>query len=167
MSKKLTPKQAEFLNCILAGDTQVVAYKKVYSTKSTNEQTVKTNASKLFNSEVIQEHYKTHIETLSQKALYTREQAIEDLKLVIDAGKKDLLKKGLKFTNVLAITKATEQLSTLLFVNQIDSQKLELEKEKLELAKSKLQKDNNNLQLENANLLREIVKNAATNKKTE
>lgn len=167
MSKKMTPKQAEFLNCILAGDTQVVAYKKVYSTKSSNEQTVKTNASKLFNSDVIQEHYKKHIKELSQKALYTREQAIEDLKLVIDAGKKDLSKNGLKYANILAITKATEQLTTLLFVNEIDNKKLEIEKERLEIAKSKLKKDNDTLQQDNANLLRGLVKNAATNKKTE
>lgn len=157
MNKKLTQKQAQFLNCILAGDTQIIAYRKVYSTKRSKEQTVKINASKLFNSEIIQSEYNKHLKSLSKKALYTREQAIEDLKLVIEAGKADLEKKGLKYTNVLAITRATEQLSTLLFINEIDDKKLELEKQKLEFAKSKLHKDNDNLQKENAKLLRELV----------
>lgn len=163
IKKKLTPKQAQFLNCILDGDTQINAYKKVYSTKNSSEQTIKINANQLFKHETIQMYYKEALKELTQKSLYTREQAINDLKLVINAGKQDLKEKGLKYTNILAITKSIEQLSSLLFISEVDNKKLELETDKLELAKSKLQKDNNNLQKENASLLRDLVSNARTN----
>lgn len=154
--RNLTVKQSKFLNLILEGKTQFEAYKEVYSSKLKPD-TIKVKASKLFNSEKIQIEYKKALSKAQDKAIYTRVQATEDLKYLIEESKADIHKFGIKQSNVLGLTKGIEQMTAILGLSVIDNKKIEIEKEKLEISKSKLQKDNDNLQKENAQLLRKVI----------
>lgn len=160
--KKLTKKQSEFLRLILEGKNQLEAYRNSYDTKG-KDSSLRVKASKLFNSEKIQEEYQKSIIRLQNKALYTREQAVRDLTFLIDKSKEDIESAGIKQANVLGLCKAIEQVSNILCLSDIETKKLSLEQDKLEFAKSKIKKDNENLEKEKITLLGELISSRKVN----
>lgn len=159
--QKLTNKQTLFLNYLLQGNTKLDAYRKAYGNSTGSDASIKVSASRVFNSDNFQEHYLKATKILQEKAMYNRQNAVEDLKLVINAAKEDLKKNGLKFANSTALIKSVEALNNLLMLSKESTEKLEIERDKLEFAKSKVQQDNDTLQKDNANLLRQLIDNAA------
>lgn len=164
--RKLTPKQQTFLNYLLEGYNKIDAYKKAYPSAKGANRSIQVAASKVYNSEVFQHYYKAATEKARDTAMYHRENAIEDLKLVIDKAKEDIHKNGFKFANSSALIKSVEVLKDLLMLGVENDARLKLDYDKLKLQQSKLKKDNDQLQTENAQLLRDLVRNAV-NKETE
>ena len=79
-SVALTPKQEKYVQGLVAGLSQRQAYIQAYSTKNMKDTTIDNNAYKLMQNNEISTRYNELMEEHKNKALWTREEAINELK---------------------------------------------------------------------------------------
>ena len=79
-SVALTPKQEKYVQGLVAGLSQRQAYIQAYSTKNMKDTTIDNNAYKLMQNNEISTRYNELMEEHKDKALWTREEAVNELK---------------------------------------------------------------------------------------
>lgn len=109
---KLTLKQEKFVLALVEGKSQRQAYKEAYNTKNMKDETIDSRASKLFKEYKISTRYQELIKELSDKALYTREEAIEDLKWVKERFKESIEERPTQGNGTIFVN-AVKELCTL------------------------------------------------------
>ena len=81
----LTTKQEKYVQGLVAGLSQREAYKQAgYATEGKSDNTIDANASRLFKNSKVLTRYNELIEEHKTKALWTREEAINKLKWLLD-----------------------------------------------------------------------------------
>ena len=93
----LTAKQEKFVQGLVSGLSQRQAYIQAYSTKNMKDATIDNNAYKLMQNNEISTRYKQLMNEHKEKALWTREEAINDLKWLKEQAKQSILDE--KFDN--------------------------------------------------------------------
>lgn len=120
----LTPKREKFVQNLIAGMSQREAYRGAFpSSVKWKDATVDSKASELFGNDEILERYRELQQEFAAKALYTREEAVKDLRWVQDEARKDIDGNGINKVNAPAFLNATKQLANLCGLN---IQKLEI-----------------------------------------
>lgn len=109
---KLTLKQEKFVLALVEGKSQRQAYKEAYNAKNMKDETIDSRASKLFKEYKISARYQELIKEVSDKALYTREEAIEDLKWVKERFKESIEVKPTQGNGTIFVN-AVKELCTL------------------------------------------------------
>lgn len=84
----LTAKQEKFVQGLVSGLSQRQAYREAgYSTDGQSDTTIDANASRLFNNNKVLTRYNELMEEHKEKALFTREDAISELKWLLKQSK--------------------------------------------------------------------------------
>ena len=86
----LTPKQEKYVQGLVAGLSQRKAYIQAYSTKNMKDTTIDNNAYKLMQNNEISTRYNELMDEHKEKALWTREQAVNDLIWLKEQAKKSI-----------------------------------------------------------------------------
>lgn len=87
---RLTAKQEKFVQGLIAGLSQRKAYKEAYSTKNMKDATIDNNAYKLMRKKEISTRYNELMGEHKDKALWTREDAVNTLKWLLDKSMKSI-----------------------------------------------------------------------------
>lgn len=120
----LTPKREKFVQNLISGMSQREAYRNAFpSSVKWKDATVDSKASDLFNTDEILERYNELQAEFKERALYTREQAVKDLRWMQSNARDDVELNGLNKANAPAFLNATKQLTDLCGLN---IQKLEI-----------------------------------------
>ena len=111
----LTPKQEKFVQALISGMSQYEAYKEAYNATRMKDATIYNNAYKLMQNNEILTRYNELLEEHKKKALYTRENSINDLIWIKEKAKEDILnpKKGLRQGNGTIYLNAVKELNLL------------------------------------------------------
>lgn len=111
----LTAKQEKFIQGIVSGLSQREAYKQAYNTNKMKDETIDVKASKMFNMDKVRIRYQELISEFKDKALYSREEAVNDLIWIKDKAKEDINnpKKGLRQANGTVFINAIKELGEL------------------------------------------------------
>ena len=109
----LTPKQEKFVQALIAGKSQREAYKEAYNATRMKDATIYNNAYKLMQNNEISTRYNELLEEHKNKALYTREEAVNDLIWIKEEAKQDILEKGFRQANSTTYINSIKELSTL------------------------------------------------------
>ena len=109
----LTTKQEIFVQRLIEGNSQREAYKFAYNCENMKDESIDVEASKLFNSPKIIQRYEELLEEHKQKALYTREEAINDLIWLKEKAREDIEYRGLKQANGGHFLKSVNELCVL------------------------------------------------------
>lgn len=86
----LTTKQEKFVQEIIKGKSQREAYKAAYNCKNMKDENIDSKASNLFADGKVRARYNELIEESANKALWTREEAVNDLVMIKDEALKHL-----------------------------------------------------------------------------
>lgn len=95
---------------MVEGYSQRESYRFAYSCENWKDSSVDTEASKLFKQPKILQRYNDLIEEHKNKALYTREEAVNDLIWLKEVAKEDITCKGLRQANGGHFLKAVNEL---------------------------------------------------------
>ena len=109
----LTSKQEKFIQALVAGKSQRQAYKEAYNAANMKDKTIDERASVLFKNDKIKTRYNELLEEHKNKALYTREEAVNDLIWIKEESKKDIFKNGIRQANSTTYINSIKELSTL------------------------------------------------------
>ena len=111
----LTPKQEAFVQALIAGKSQREAYKEAYNAANMKDKTIDEKACVLFKTDKVRKRYEELIEEHKQKALYTREEAINDLIWIKEKAREDISnpKIGLRQANGTIYLNSVKELSLL------------------------------------------------------
>ena len=109
----LTTKQEIFVQRLIEGNSQREAYKFAYNCENMKDESIDVEASKLFNSPKIIQRYEELLEEHKQKALYTREEAINDFIWLKEKAREDIEYRGLKQANGGHFLKSVNELCQL------------------------------------------------------
>ena len=109
----LTSKQEKFIQALVAGKSQRQAYKEAYNAAKMKDKTIDERASVLFKNDKIKTRYNELLEEHKKKALYTREEAVNDLIWIKEESKEDILKNGIRQANSTTYINSIKELSTL------------------------------------------------------
>ena len=109
----LTSKQEKFIQALVAGKSQRQAYKEAYNAANMKDKTIDERASVLFKNDKIKTRYNELLEEHKNKALYTRENAVNDLIWIKEEAKEDILKNGIRQANSTTYVNSIKELSTL------------------------------------------------------
>ena len=109
----LTSKQEKFIQALVAGKSQRQAYKEAYNAANMKDKTIDERASVLFKNDKIKTRYNELLEEHKKKALYTREEAVNDLIWIKEESKKDIFKNGIRQANSTTYINSIKELSTL------------------------------------------------------
>jgi phage terminase small subunit len=110
---KLTPKQEKFVQGLISGLSQREAFKQAYDCKNMKDTTIDARASKLFKEYKVSTRYDELMEEHKNKALWTREESINDLKWLKEQAKLDIETIGVKQANSNAFLNAVKELNEL------------------------------------------------------
>lgn len=80
----LTAKQEKFVQELIKGKSQREAYKEAFNCKNMKDETIDVKACKLFKEDKIRIRYDELMGKSAEKALWTREQAVNDLVMIKD-----------------------------------------------------------------------------------
>ena len=95
----LTTKQELFIQGLIKGYSQREAYKMAYNCENMKDSTIDNNAYKLMQNNEILTRYQELLNEHKQKALYTREEAVNDLIWIKEKAREDIEYRGLKQAN--------------------------------------------------------------------
>ena len=111
----LTPKQEAFVQALIAGKSQREAYKEAYNAANMKDKTIDEKACVLFKTDKVRKRYEELLEEHKQKALYTREEAINDLIWIKEKAREDISnpKIGLRQANGTIYLNSVKELSLL------------------------------------------------------
>ena len=114
----LTPKREKFVQNLIAGMSQREAYRGAFpSSVKWKDSTVDSKASELFGNDEILERYRELQQEFADRALYTREEAVTDLRWMQREAKDDITENGINKANAPAFLGATKQLADLCGLN--------------------------------------------------
>ena len=111
----LTSKQEKFIQALVAGKSQRQAYKEAYNATKMKDETIDTRACELLKNSKVKARYNELLEEHKNKALYTREEMVNDLIWIKEKAKEDIKnpKKGLKQANGTIFINALKELGEL------------------------------------------------------
>lgn len=110
----LTTKQEKYVQGLVAGLSQRQAFIDAgYSTKNKSESYIDKEASILFKNRKVSVRYNELIEEMKNKALWTREEAVNELLWLKDTAKDDIIKKGYRQANSTSFINAIKELNSL------------------------------------------------------
>ena len=111
----LTSKQEKFIQALVAGKSQRQAYKEAYNATKMKDETIDTRACELLKNSKVKARYDELLEEHKNKALYTREEMVNDLIWIKEKAKEDIKnpKKGLKQANGTIFINAIKELGEL------------------------------------------------------
>ncbi len=114
----LTPKREKFVQNLIAGMSQREAYRGAFpSSVKWKDSTVDSKASELFGNDEILERYRELQQEFADRALYTREEAVSDLRWMQREARDDIDENGINKANAPAFLGATKQLADLCGLN--------------------------------------------------
>lgn len=131
---KLTGKQELFVNGLIEGKSQRQAYIDAgYSTDGKTDNYIDKEASLLFKNRKVFERYNELQAQLKDKALWTREESINDLKWIKEQSRKTIEEYGeVKHAPATAYLGAITELNKLGVLYDLEVEKLKLQNRKLE-----------------------------------
>ena len=111
----LTSKQEKFIQALVAGKSQRQAYKEAYNAAKMKDETIDTRACELLKKSKVKARYNELLEEHKNKALYTREEMVNDLIWIKEKAKEDIKnpKKGLRQANGTIFINAIKELGEL------------------------------------------------------
>ena len=109
----LTTKQEIFVQRLIEGNSQREAYKFAYDAENMKDETIDKRASELFSKGEIKGRYEELLNEHKQKALYTREEAVNDLIWIKEKAREDKEHRGLKQANGGHFLKSVNELCQL------------------------------------------------------
>ena len=111
----LTQRQEKFVRALIAGKSQRQAYKEAYNAAKMKDKTIDERASVLFKNDKVKTRYNELLEEHKNKALYTREEMVNDLIWIKEKAKEDIKdpKKGLRQANGTIFINAIKELGEL------------------------------------------------------
>lgn len=111
----LTAKQEKFVQALISGKSQRVAYKEAYNAANMKDEVIDVRASELLKKSKVKVRYEELLEEHKEKALYTREEMVNDLIWVKEKAKEDINnpKKGLRQANGTIFINAIKELGEL------------------------------------------------------
>ena len=111
----LTPKQEKFVQALISGMSQREAYKEAYNAANMKDETIDNKAYLLFSKGEIRARYNELLEEHKKKALYTREEMVNDLIWIKEKAREDInnAKKGLRQANGTIFINAIKELGEL------------------------------------------------------
>ena len=134
----LTPKQEKYVQGLVAGLSQREAYKRAYNAKNMKDTTIDARASKLLAEYKVNTRYRELIEEHKVKALFTREEAVNELiwlykqsKQSIEQQDEGYVRQGTSGAMLGALDRLIA-LELLDPISQLQREKLRLENLKLE-----------------------------------
>lgn len=140
MSGKLTAKQEKFVQGLVEGKSQRQAYIDAgYKTDNASNKTIDEAASRLFKNSKVSARYSELMSKHEEKALWTREMAVESLMWLKGEAIKDIEVNGVRQANSGALTNAIKELNSMEGMYHSDR----IAREKLKLEKEKMTSDNN------------------------
>jgi phage terminase small subunit len=111
---ELTPKQERFIQNIVSGMSQREAYKEAYNAENMKDETIDTEACKLFNDHKISTRYKELIEELKNKAIMTAQERMIWLTEVIkDVQKEKVLVEDIEISKTADLNTKMKALDIL------------------------------------------------------
>ena len=104
-----------FVQALIAGKSQREAYKEAYNATNMKDETIDVRACELLKKSKVKVRYEELIEEHKQKALYTREEAINDLIWIKEKAREDINnpKIGLRQANGTIYLNSVKELSLL------------------------------------------------------
>ena len=105
----LTTKQELFIQGLIKGYSQRVAYKMAYEAENMKDKTIDNKAYILFSNKEIRARYEELKNELKEKMFYTVEKANDDLNWIKAKAREDIEYKGLKQANSNAYLNAVKQ----------------------------------------------------------
>ena len=109
----LTTKQEIFVQRLIEGNSQREAYKFAYDAENMKDETIDKRASELFSKGEIKGRYEELLNEHKEKALYTREEAVNDLIWIKEKAREDIEYRGLKQANSSSMLNVIKELNTL------------------------------------------------------
>ena len=111
----LTQRQEKFVRALIAGKSQRQAYKEAYNAAKMKDETIDTRACELLKNSKVKARYNELLEEHKNKALYTREEMVNDLIWIKEKAKEDIKnpKKGLRQANGTIFINALKELGEL------------------------------------------------------
>ena len=111
----LTSKQEKFIQALVAGKSQRQAYKEAYNAAKMKDETIDVRACELLKNSKVKARYDQLLEEHKNKALYTREEMVNDLIWIKEKAKEDIKnpKKGLRQANGTIFINALKELGEL------------------------------------------------------
>ena len=109
----LTTKQELFIQGLIKGYSQREAYKFAYNAENMKDETIDKRASELFSKGEIKGRYEELLNEHKEKALYTREEAVNDLIWIKEKAREDIEYRGLKQANGGHFLKSVNELCLL------------------------------------------------------
>ena len=109
----LTIKEEIFIQRRIEGYSQTEAYRFAYNCENMKDKTVTEKASKLMTKDNVRARYEELLNEHKQKALYTREEAVNDLIWIKEKAREDIECRGLKQANGGHFLKSVNELCQL------------------------------------------------------
>lgn len=109
----LTAKQEKFVLGIVEGLTQREAYKRAYNTSNMKDKTIDEKACKVMATDKVRARFRELMEELKKNAIWTRQEAINDLIWFKDITKSDIMDKGVRQANSSAFINTIKELNQL------------------------------------------------------
>lgn len=109
----LTPKQEKFIQGVVSGLSQREAYKQAYNATKMKTETIDKKASELFSKGEIRGRYEELLNEFKEKALYTREEATNDLLWIKKEAKSNIEIEGLDKSNGTIFINSVKELCVL------------------------------------------------------
>ena len=139
----LTNKENIYLQELVKGKSQREAYREAYpNSKKWKDTSVDTEASKLLKKPKVLQRYLELREEREQehkeKALYTLEEAVKDLKQLKDLAMEDIQYSGFRQANSTAFINAAKELIELEALGKSRENRLDLDKARIEKIKSEI-----------------------------
>jgi phage terminase small subunit len=110
---KLTAKQEKYVQGLISGLSQREAYKRAYNTTNWKDESIDQKASVLLKNVKVRSRYDELMSEHKEKALWTREKAVEELLFILDFSKKEIKELGLEASNKGAFIDAVRELNKL------------------------------------------------------
>lgn len=109
----LTSKQEKYVQGLVAGLSQREAYKQAYDASRMKPETIYKRASEMFQKGAIRGRYTELMDEHKQKALWTRENAVNELLFLLEHSKQEIQQYGLDASNKGAFVDAVKELNKL------------------------------------------------------
>lgn len=109
----LTAKQEKYVQGLISGLSQREAYKRAYDTTNWKDESIDQKASVLLKNVKVRSRYEQLMNEHKDKALWTREKAVEELLFILDFSKKEIKELGLEASNKGAFIDAVRELNKL------------------------------------------------------
>lgn len=155
----LTIKQEKFVQGLLEGLSQRESYKRAYTCDNWTDKAVDENASKLFKNTKVRTRYTELMAQITDKCLYTRTNAINDVLYIKAKAKAEIDKKGLNKVNSDTFLGAVDRLVSLNGLDLATTKNIEMQSYRMQEIITKLRENESDTTKETANMLEELIKN--------